>query len=112
MTWRAPPRTLNYIDEVKMRKIVFILNAGCAGTDTAELVEFPDNVTEDQLNREAWERALGWAESYGIYPECDKPEDYDENADEKCGWGVDEYSDNIDGYWEDYDAEKHDGILL
>lgn len=85
-----------------MRYIVFLLDAGMAGTDSAEFAEFDDSVTDDELSAEAWERALDHASSYGVYTMSDMPDD----------WHSDEYSDNIDGYWEEYDPEKHDGLIV
>ena len=92
-----------------MRYIVFLLNAGMGGTDSAEFVEFDDDVTDDELSNEAWQCALEHASSYGVYPMEAMPDDYDE--DEVTGQS-DEYSDNIEGYWEEYDPEKHDGLIV
>lgn len=91
-----------------MKKIVFFYDAGFVGTNTAELVEFEDDVTDDELYRYAWEGAVQWAEHYGVYPESDREfygetyayEEFDDN-----------YSDNIDGYWEVYDPDKHDHLI-
>lgn len=47
------------------------------------------------------------AEMYGIYPENCRPDDLDEEDDDG-----DSYSDNIEGYFEDYDPEKHDGLRV
>lgn len=91
-----------------MKKIVFFYNAGMSGTDTAELVEFPDDVTDEELDTYAWEGALQWAESYGVYPESYRLDDEEEDEDR---WLDDTYSDNIDGYWEVYDSIKHDGLV-
>jgi len=44
---------------------------------------------------------------YGIYPEADKPDDYDE---ENASWRSDEYTDNIEGSWSVYNPDKHDGF--
>lgn len=93
-----------------MRKIVFLLSAGFAGTDSAELAEFDDDITDDALDDEAWQRARNHAESYGVYPTTDMPDDYDEDAVDST-YGSDTYSDNIEGYWEEYDPEKHDALL-
>jgi hypothetical protein len=85
-----------------MRKIYFKYHTGFCGMSSAEVEEFPDNVTEDELNEYAWLGALANAETYGIYPT-----DYDQEEDEEDDG--DNYSDNIEGYWEDYNAEKHEG---
>ena len=89
------------------RCIVFSLSAGYCGTDIHEFEVFPDNVTETQLDDDAWQRALNHAEFYGVYPYEEMPEDYDE---ENAGWDSDTYSGNIEGSWEDFDPEKHDGL--
>jgi predicted PolB exonuclease-like 3'-5' exonuclease len=88
-----------------MRKIYFKYSTGYCGMDSAEVAEFPDNVTEEELNTYAYEGALNNAEAYGIYPTQDYFVDNDEEDDD----GGDSYSDNIEGYWEEYNPEEHDG---
>ncbi len=90
------------------RLIVFSLDTGYCGTGSHEFEVFPDDVTEAELDDEAWERALNHAESYGIYTYEEMPEDYNE---EEADWNSDAYSGNIEGYWEDFDPEKHDGLV-
>jgi len=87
------------------RKIVIGMDAGFAGTDAWEFYEVPVTLTEVELDRLAWDCAKQHAEMYGVYPlsEYEGDEDPDESID------GDQYSDNIEGWWEDYDAEKHDG---
>ena len=87
---------------MKTRKIVICMSAGMAGTDEYEFWEFPSTVTEEKLSEFAWLRAKDHAEMYGIYPECE----YDE---EEVQADPDSYSDNIEGYCEDYVPYKHDG---
>lgn len=89
-----------------MKKIVFFYDAGFVGTNTAELVEFEDDITNDELDRYAWEGAVQWAEHYGVYPESDR--DLNGETDEEFD---DSYSDNIEGYWEVYDPTKHDHLI-
>lgn len=84
-----------------MRKIVVGMDAGFAGTDAWEFYLVPDSVTDDELSDFAWQRGLNHAEMYGVYPR----DEYEEEAEQ----GGDEYSDNIEGWWEPYDPEKHDG---
>lgn len=93
-----------------MRYIVFLLNAGMVGTDSAEFVEFDNCVTNEDLDEESWQRALDHAAMYGVYPMHEMPEDFDE--EESDHWTNDSYSDNIEGYWEEYDPEKHDGLIV
>lgn len=90
-----------------MKKIVFFYGTGFAGTNTADLVEFPDDITDAELDQYAWEGAVQWAESYGVYPECYRPDDEEDDD----SWLDDTYSDSIDGYWEVYDPIKHDGLI-
>lgn len=82
-----------------MRKIYFKYYTGYAGMDSAEVVEFDDDISDQELDDLVWQGALQNAESYGVYPSED-------NEDNECS---DNYSDNIEGYWEDYVAAKHDG---
>lgn len=86
-----------------MRKIYFKYHTGYCGMDSVEVVEFSDDVSEGELNDYAYQGALDNAETYGIYPTDYTSEEVDDDEDS------DNYSDNIEGYWEDYDAEKHDG---
>lgn len=90
-----------------MKKIVFFLHTGYAGMDAVEFCEYDDDVTDQQLDQEAWMFALQNAESYGIYPESDREDngELDEEFD-------DNYSDNIEGYWELYDPDKHNGYAV
>ena len=87
-----------------MRYVVFMLNAGEAGTDEVQFDSY-DNITDQELDNESWERAVDHASMYGIYPMNEMPDDYNEDED-SGSWGCDQYSDNIDGYWEEYDPEN------
>lgn len=78
------------------------MDAGQAGTDAWEFYEVPDDVTDNQLSEFAWERAKDHAEMYGIYP----TEHYTEEEIEE---DQESYSDNIEGWYEEYDPVKHDG---
>ena len=83
-----------------MRRIAFHLYAGYAGTDTCEVLEFPDGTSDEEISNEAWEMALAHADMYGYYP---FPEDAtEEDEDNEC------YTDNIEGLWEEYDPKTHD----
>lgn len=90
------------------RLIVFSLGTGYAGMDSHDFEVFPDDVTEDELSEEAWQRAIQHAESYGIYPRSDYADDEDISDEELDG---EEYSDNIGGSWEDFDPKKHEGLV-
>ena len=81
------------------------MTAGTVGTDFAQLLEMPDGHTEQELNDAVWDMALDHAESYGYYPMEDAPEVFEDEEHE------DSYTDNIEGWAELYDPEKHDGLL-
>jgi len=86
-----------------MRKIVIGMDAGQAGTDSWSFWLVPKSMTDTQLSELAWECAKDHAEMYGIYPrdEYVDTEDFDEDDEH--------YSEGIEGWYEDYDSEKHDG---
>ncbi len=86
-----------------MRKLVLFLEAG-VGTKEASAWLISDEVSQEDLEDFAEQQALEHAESYGRYPESQRPEDASEDEE-------DDYSDDIDGWWEAYDSDKHDGQL-
>lgn len=89
-----------------MRKIVLTLHTGYGGMDSYEFWEVSDTATDDELYALCWERAKENAESYGIYPReeyLDEP-DFDEDSDS--------YSDNIEGSFQDYNPDQHDGYRV
>ena len=88
-----------------MRKIVICMSAGMAGTDNYEFWEFPDSVTEETLSAFAWECGVQWADSFGIYPNA-------EYTDEEVDADPESYSDDIEGYWENYNSEEHNGHTM
>lgn len=88
-----------------MRKIAIGMDAGMAGTDAWEFYEVPESMTDDELSDFAWQCGKAHAEMYGIYPR----EEYDDIDEDEDG---DQYSDNIEGWWEDYDPVKHDGHTI
>lgn len=92
-----------------MRKIVFTSHTGYCGMDGHDFDVYPDDVSDEELDTIAYEYALQNAESFGIYPVEWNDEDEDEDAG-GARFDSDKYSENIDGWWEDYDPEKHDGL--
>ena len=89
-----------------MRRIAFMGSAGMSGTDYCEVEEVPDETTNEQLNQEAWDRAVDWASMYGVeQPSDEYNEDEEEDWDDRSG-----YWDNVEGYWEEYDYEKHGSL--
>lgn len=81
-----------------MRKIVLRGSAGIVGTDYCELYE-ADNETDEELSDIAWETAVNWAQSYGV----------EEGEEDEEGY---ENFQNIDGWWEEYNPEEHDGLIV
>ena len=67
------------------------------------------NKIEEELDNFAWDMALQNAEMYGVYPEQEMPEDYNEDDNP-----FDEtYTDNISGVWnvvEENEADVYDEI--
>ncbi len=91
-----------------MRKIIFFASTGSCGSDGNDAQAYDDDVTDEQINSDAHAFALENAEMYGIYPREDYENNEDYSDEELDG---DEYSSNIEGWWEDYDPEKHDGLV-
>lgn len=89
-----------------MRKIVIGMHAGLAGTGAREFYLVPDEVTNAELEDFAWQCGKDHAEMYGIYPKSEY-EDCSDISEEELE--SDDYSDNIEGWFEEYDPEKHDG---
>lgn len=86
-----------------MRKLVLKVTAGpCMNSAEAYLV--PKSITQAELDDYAWERAVEFAEMYGLEPRDWAPEDEEDDFDS--------YSDDIEGWFEEYDAKKHDNILI
>lgn len=93
-----------------MRKIYFSYHTGYAGMDMHEVVEYDDEVTDLELDDDAYYGALQNAETYGIYPPTDG--DYDEDGNVRDSEENPSYTgDNIEGYWEEYNPKKHDGTF-
>ncbi len=86
-------------------KVVFGAHAGMVGTDTMEFFILAQDMTDEELSKEAWEFGINHAEMYGVYPTDSMPEDMEEYDED----GGDSYNDNIEGWYEIYNAEEHDG---
>lgn len=86
-------------------KVVFFADAGMAGTDTAAGFILVRDTTESELDEKAWRFGVDWAESYGIYPRSEYEDEDDFDEDDEC------YSDGIEGFWDIYYAEKHEGQI-
>jgi len=92
----------------EMRKLVFFMETGQCGTGAVEFIEVPHTYTDDQLADLAWTLARENAEMYGIYPE----QDYEECTSEEIDELGDSLSDNIEGWWEEYNPDEHDGLVV
>ena len=80
-----------------MKKLVLTMHVGFCGMDAIEYWEFPDNISQEELDQLAWEQAKDNAAMYGYYP----TEEYENEEDNDC------YTDAIEGSFEPYDAEVH-----
>ena len=87
-----------------MRKMVLFVDCGI-GTRNATAYLVPADMTEDLLNDYAWGAACQHGETYGKYPESERPDDCDEDSE-------DDYTSDIEGWFVDYDAKEHDGQLI
>ena len=86
-----------------MKKIVIHSTTNSVGTDSWEFFEVPDDCSDSSLDNLANECALSNAEMYGIYPPSDNEDDYDDD---------DSSDENIEGTWEIYNSDKHDGYTM
>lgn len=81
--------------------------AGMAGTSAYMFWIVPASMTEEELGEFAWQCArIEHAYYYGVYPISMYGDDTEIEAD------PDSYSDNIEGYYVDYDPQKHDGYTV
>lgn len=87
----------------EFKKMVLFLDAGYAGMTTVGFLEVPVSISQEALDNCAWEWAVEYAEGYGVYPESSRPEDDEDDEDNN------NYTDDMSGYFEEYDADKHDG---
>ena len=88
-----------------MRKIVFRQdNSKSIGCDGAVLEEWPNDATDEELTH-AHELACAWVSSwFDIIEGYDELSEYDDEND------FIELQE-IEGWWEEYNPKKHDGIL-
>jgi hypothetical protein len=82
------------------RKILLTLRTGYPGSGTNEGWIVPANLSDDELYNLADERAVENAESYGIYRLGEGEEDSGDYSGE-----------NIEGWWKEYDENKHAGCI-
>lgn len=88
------------------KKMVLRVSAG-VGMDRNEFVLVPVDMTEAELSDYAWQEALDWAQSYGLEPDSHREFYSEENCPDD-----ESFTDDIDGWFEDYDPELHDGLRI
>jgi hypothetical protein len=94
-----------------MRRIIFHYHTGEVGSSGIDYAEHPDDVSDEDLNEEAWQSAIQHAESYGKYPAYELENCTDQELDELTQSGeIDNYTESIEGWWEDYDPKRHDQL--
>ena len=83
------------------------------GADSCTAYILTQDYTEEDLGDIAWQEGVQYAESYGIYPMSDLESMSEAEIEEMEEDGsIDSYSDSIEGWWELYDSDKHDGHLI
>ena len=92
------------MENQEYKKMVLLLDAGVAGTDSAEFLLVRKNTSQEDLAEAGWERACDWASQFGVYPEGDHPDDEDDKNYT--------YSDDICYTWVEYDPMKHDMLRI
>ena len=88
------------------KKMVLRVSAG-VGMDRNEFLLVPVTMTEEQLGDYAWQEALEQGQSYGLEPDS-RREFYNE---EDCP-DDESFTGDIEGWFEDYDPELHDGLRI
>lgn len=105
-----------------MIKVILRLDCG-TGMNSADSYIVADEVWEEYVNGTdingrltaySWEAAVEFASGYGIYPISDCPEEFDGEEDEEDTYGnsFDQYSDDIEGWFELYNPDEHDGLKV
>jgi len=87
-------------------KIVIGMGAGMAGTDHMDAYILTQDYIDEELGDIAWQMGVDHASMYGVYPRYELEEMSEEDLAEV---NEDDYSDNIEGWWEEYNAEEHKG---
>jgi hypothetical protein len=96
---------------METRKMVLQMSAGVS-MNSAEFLNVPVDMSEDELSAYAWECAVEFARTYGLEPESAR-EFYPEEDDEDEDWyGNARFTDDIEGWFEEYDSDKHDGLVV
>ena len=95
----------------KFKRMVMRATAG-VGMGAVEFLLVPVGISEDELNDYAWQSAVQLAESYGLEPDTNRGF-YNEDAEREEDDEFDNrFTNDIDGRFEDYDPEEHDGLRI
>lgn len=78
------------------------------GATELQAWEVPADYTEQELSNLAWECACNYASSYGV----DNPGEADEWDDQEAYDEAYYAWEQVEGGWEPYNSDKHDGRLL
>ncbi len=92
---------------IKAGTKIVIHTFACVGAEECTTYILERDYTETELSDIAWQEGVQYAESYGIYPPSEE-DDENESEDEDGDWR----SEDIEGWWELYNAEEHDGLLI
>lgn len=74
--------------------------------------EVPVSWDNDELQDFAWECAVQYAESYGVYNPGDAPDEFDDEDEEEAYGEAYHAWEQVEGFAIPYDADKHDGKLI
>ena len=91
---------------IKAGTKIVINTFACIGAEDCTAYILERDYTSKELEDIAWQEGLQHAESYGIYfsPHYEDEPNFDEDGDE--------YSEDIEGWWELYNSDEHDGKLI
>lgn len=93
-----------------MTERMIFLKASCGvGMSYADLHDCA-GMSDDDINDMAWELAIQCAESFGSYYGDDE-EAAETECDDMFHGDRNFTNDNLDYWWEDYNADKHDCLL-
>ena len=80
----------------------------CVGATEYTAWEVPADMSEQELDTLVQERACDYASSYGV----DNPGEAEEWDDQEAYGEAYDAWERVDGWWEPYSADKHDGRLI
>lgn len=92
-------------------KRIVIVTYVCVGAQEYTAWEVPVDMTDSDLEDMAWECAVNYAESYGVYNPGDEFDEAEWDSELEYESALHDWE-QVEGWWEPYDPEKHDGHLL